>query len=113
MRIDIAMPLPVAAMRHAQSMHNRRQVHHAGIASGVRLFKRDVDTYRPGRPEPDWLDVHRERKHGSHVTVQLLWLEYRRRMWAAGLYPVLYPLPSLGVLPRELAAEAQSFGGAQ
>jgi transposase len=43
-----------------------------------RLFKREVDTYRPGRPEPDWLDVHRERKQGKHVTLQLLWLEYRQ-----------------------------------
>jgi transposase len=43
-----------------------------------RLFKREVDAYRPGRPEPDWLDVHRERKQGKHVTLQLLWLEYRQ-----------------------------------
>jgi hypothetical protein len=43
-----------------------------------RYFKREVDEYRPGRPEPVWLDVHRERKRGKHVTLQLLWLEYRQ-----------------------------------
>src|SRR5215831_8277824 len=48
------------------------------VALDERLFKRDVDAYRPGRPEPDWLEVHRERKHGKHVTLQLLWLEYRQ-----------------------------------
>ena len=48
------------------------------VALDERLFNRDVDTYRPGRPEPDWLEVHRERKHGKHVTLQLLWLEYRQ-----------------------------------
>jgi transposase len=44
----------------------------------ARLFQRDAETYRPGRPEPDWLEVHRERKRGKHVTLQLLWLEYRQ-----------------------------------
>jgi transposase len=43
-----------------------------------RLFKRSADEYRPGRPEPDWLEVHREHKRGKHVTLQLLWLEYRQ-----------------------------------
>jgi transposase len=49
-------------------------------AAGVeaRLFTRSADEYRPGRPEPDWLEVHRERKQGKHVTLQLLWLEYRQ-----------------------------------
>jgi transposase len=32
----------------------------------------------PGqRPEPDWREVHREMKRGRHVTLQLLWLEWR------------------------------------
>jgi transposase len=43
-----------------------------------RLFTRSADQYRPGRPEPDWLEVHRERKQGKHVTLQLLWLEYKQ-----------------------------------
>ncbi len=42
-----------------------------------RLFKRSEEEMRPGRPEPDWLDVHRERKRGKHVTLQLLHLEYK------------------------------------
>src|SRR5947208_13925758 len=33
---------------------------------------------RPGRPAPDWLEVHHERTRGKHVTLQLLWLEYKR-----------------------------------
>jgi transposase len=33
---------------------------------------------RRGRPEPDWLAVHRELKsRRHHVTLQLLWMEYR------------------------------------
>jgi transposase len=43
-----------------------------------RLFRRSADAYRPGRPEPEWLEVHRERKQGKHVTLQLLWLEYKQ-----------------------------------
>ena len=43
-----------------------------------RLFKRDEDANRPGRPEPDWLAVHRERKKNKHVTLQLLHLEYKQ-----------------------------------
>jgi transposase len=43
----------------------------------ARLFKRSEEEMRPGRPEPDWLDVHRERKRGKHVTLQLLHLEYK------------------------------------
>jgi transposase len=31
------------------------------------------------RPEPDWLEVHRELKRGRHVTRELLWLEYKDR----------------------------------
>ena len=29
------------------------------------------------RPEPEWRQVHRELKRGRHVTLQLLWLEWR------------------------------------
>ena len=44
----------------------------------ARLFRRGEDEYRPGRPEPDWREVHRERTRGKHVTLQLLHLEYKR-----------------------------------
>ena len=47
-----------------------------GLALEERLFKRSEEELRPGRPEPDWLEVHRERKR-KHVTLQLLWLEYK------------------------------------
>ena len=43
-----------------------------------RLFRRSADESRPGRPEPDWLEVHREHKRGKHVTLQLLHLEYKQ-----------------------------------
>src|SRR5712692_3817314 len=43
-----------------------------------RLFKRSEDELRPGRPEPDWLEVHREHKRGKHVTLQLLHFEYKQ-----------------------------------
>lgn len=42
------------------------------------LFKRSADEYRPGRPEPNWLEVHHDHKRGKHVTLQLLWLEYKQ-----------------------------------
>jgi transposase len=42
----------------------------------ARLFTRTEEELRPGRPEPDWLEVHRERKCRKHVTLQLLHLEY-------------------------------------
>ena len=43
-------------------------------ASGLeaRLFTRSQEANRSGRPEPDWLEVHREHKRGKHVTLQLL-----------------------------------------
>lgn len=44
----------------------------------ARLFTRSIEAYRPGRPEPDWRAVHRERTRGKHVTLQLLWLEYKQ-----------------------------------
>jgi transposase len=35
---------------------------------------------RAGRPEPSWVQVHREIKsRGHHVTLQLLWMEYREQ----------------------------------
>src|SRR3954454_3845171 len=43
----------------------------------ARLFTRTEEELRPGRPEPNWLEVHREHKRGKHVTVQLLHLEYK------------------------------------
>jgi len=49
-----------------------------GDALEARLFKRGEDEYRPGRPEPEWREVHRERTRGRHVTLQLLWLEYKQ-----------------------------------
>jgi transposase len=44
----------------------------------ARLFTRDEDANRPGRPEPDWSEVRREHKRGKHVTLQLLHLEYKQ-----------------------------------
>jgi hypothetical protein len=44
----------------------------------ARLFTRTGEPARPRRPEPDWLDVHCANKRGKHVTLQLLWLEYKR-----------------------------------
>jgi transposase len=44
----------------------------------ARLFTRDEDANRPGRPAPDWHAVRREHKRGKHVTLQLLWLEYKQ-----------------------------------
>ena len=44
----------------------------------ARLFKRSEEANRPGRPAPDWFDVRREHKRGKHVTLQLLWLEYKQ-----------------------------------
>jgi transposase len=49
-----------------------------GLALEARLFKRGEEESRPGRPAPDWLEVHHERTRGKHVTLQLLWLEYKR-----------------------------------
>src|SRR5205809_6002316 len=48
------------------------------LALEARLFKRGEEEYRPGRPAPDWLEGHHERTRGKHVTLQLLWLEYKR-----------------------------------
>jgi transposase len=43
----------------------------------ARLFRRSEEANRSGRPEPNWLEVHREHKRGKHVTLQLLHLEYK------------------------------------
>ena len=43
----------------------------------ARLFQRSEEANRSGRPEPNWLEVHREHKRGKHVTLQLLHLEYK------------------------------------
>jgi transposase len=48
------------------------------LALEQRLFTRGEEVYRSDRPAPDWLEVHRERKQGKHVTLQLLWLEYKQ-----------------------------------
>ena len=49
-----------------------------GLALEERLFKRSEEELQAGRPEPDWLEVHRQRKRGKHLTLQLLWLEYKQ-----------------------------------
>ena len=49
-----------------------------GFALEERLFTRSEEELQPGRPEPDWLEVHRQRKRAKHVTLQLLWLEYKQ-----------------------------------
>src|SRR5207244_10971231 len=41
-----------------------------------RLFTRGEEELQSGRQEPDWLEVHRERRR-KHFTLQLLWLEYK------------------------------------
>jgi transposase len=38
----------------------------------ARLFTRSEEELRPGRPELNRLEVHREHKRGKHVTLQLL-----------------------------------------
>src|SRR5437660_2757079 len=43
----------------------------------AQLFTRTEEELRAGRPEPDWLEVHRQRKRGKHVTLQLLHFEYK------------------------------------
>src|ERR1043166_6567628 len=66
----------------------------------ARLFKRTDEGVRSDRPEPDWLEVHREHKRGKHVTLQLLWLEYKRaRIRTAGVSAVLRPLETLARRP--------------
>jgi len=52
--------------------------HLDAAALEARLVKRPEEANRPGRPEPDWREVHRERTRGKHVTLQLLHLEYKQ-----------------------------------
>lgn len=47
-----------------------------GAALEAKLFPPPV-VVTGARPEPDWREVHRELKRGRHVTLQLLWLEWR------------------------------------
>ena len=44
----------------------------------ARLFRLEESGPHTTRPEPDWLEVHKELRRGKHVTLRLLWLEYRR-----------------------------------
>src|SRR5579875_2102963 len=42
----------------------------------ARLFSKGSRAQKQ-RPLPDWAQVHRELKRGKHVTLMLLWYEYR------------------------------------
>jgi transposase len=44
----------------------------------ARLFPPPTAELAAGRPVPDWRAVHRELKRGKHVTLRLLWLEWRQ-----------------------------------
>jgi len=44
----------------------------------AKLFQPLAQAASDARPAPDWREVHRELKRGRHVTLQLLWLEYRQ-----------------------------------
>jgi hypothetical protein len=46
----------------------------------ARRFTRTEEELRPGRPEPNWLKVHRERKRGKHVTLGCCISNRRRRI---------------------------------
>ncbi len=63
------------AQRHGLSWPLPDDLDNAAIEA--RLFTRSEEELRPGRPEPDWLEVHRDHKRGKHVTLQLLHLEYK------------------------------------
>ncbi len=43
----------------------------------ARLFPPITPEVAAGRPVPEWREVQRELKRGHHVTLQLLWLEWR------------------------------------
>lgn len=43
----------------------------------VKLFPPPSAALLANRPVPDWREVHREVKRGRHVTLRLLWLEWR------------------------------------
>lgn len=75
-----------------------------GLGLEERLFTRSEEELRPGRPEPDWLEVHRERKR-KHVTLQLLWLEYKAANPAGA--DRLGPLPAEPVEDEEECEEGR------
>jgi len=43
----------------------------------AKLFPPPSAVLFASRPVPDWREVHRELKRGRHVTIRLLWLEWR------------------------------------
>ena len=43
----------------------------------LKLFPPPTAELAASRPLPDWLDVHRELRRRGHITLQLLWLEWR------------------------------------
>jgi len=44
----------------------------------AKLFPAPTSELAAARPVPDWTAVHRELKRGRHVTLRLLWLEWRQ-----------------------------------
>src|SRR5260370_25346189 len=99
-RAGLSWPLPV-------------DLDDAGIEA--QLFTRTEEELRPGRPEPDWLDVHRQRKRGKHVTLQLLHLEYKA-VHPEGMSYTKFPAHDLRwralqdvATPRETAAGWRMF----
>jgi transposase len=46
-------------------------------AVDAKLFPPPTATLAARRPMPEWREVHRELKRGRHVTLRLLWLEWR------------------------------------
>ena len=47
------------------------------VAAEAKLFPPPTTELASSRPVPDWREVHRELKRGRHVTLRLLWLEWR------------------------------------
>ena len=87
------------------SRHGRR-------GPGGPLFPPATAELARRRPVPDWREVHRELRSRKHVTLRLLWLEWKaeppRRL---GLQPVLRPLRALAQWPgRRHAAQLPSRG---
>src|SRR5205085_2668098 len=60
----------------------------------ARLFKRTDEAVRSDRPQPDWLEVHREHKRGKHAPAAAPGVQagLSRRL---GLHPILPPLQTL------------------
>lgn len=44
----------------------------------ARMFSASCKAPRSGRPVPDWAAIHEERRRYKHVTLQLLWQEYKQ-----------------------------------